>query len=89
MLFELFGGVNIKDFRKEYIDYELKDGYPASSELFYECTKCSEIVSSNPRMNTTCKCKNIVVDVSSARLIVESPECMKVFRKHLNRTESR
>ena len=88
MLFELFGGVNIKDFRKEYIDYEVKGGYPVGSDLFYECTKCSEVISSNPRMNTTCKCKNIVVDVSSARLIVKSPKYMKIFRKHLNKTAS-
>lgn len=69
-----------KVFKLEYISYNFKDGYPSDDALFYECQKCLDVIASNVKENTECKCGNIFIDVSSARFVVEDEEKIKLLR---------
>jgi hypothetical protein len=64
---------------KTYQSFDPTKGYPAGSNLFYECLKCGEVVPSYPKDDTGCKCGNIAIDVSGARMFVQDHGQIKLF----------
>jgi hypothetical protein len=48
-----------------YIDHDFSKGWPAGPDLFYECQRCGELLSSI--FDGECRCGNVFVDPSSAR----------------------
>ncbi len=66
---------------REYLEFDSAKGYPAASDLFYQCLRCGDIVPSIPEKATRCTCHNILVDVSYARMNILEPAKAKLFRE--------
>lgn len=66
---------------KKYIDYAHLDGYPSGKDIWYECTKCKDVIISNPisKIDVTCKCGNICIDLGYGRLCIEDHDYFKIF----------
>jgi hypothetical protein len=65
--------------KKHYISFDPSRGYPTGKNLFYECTKCSDIFPSWPQDSVTCSCGNLHIDIHSGRLIVKDHTFFKIF----------
>jgi len=67
--------------KKYYIPFDIKStsGYPTGKNLFYECTKCGDILPSWPSNCISCSCKNIFIDIDAGRLIVKDHKFFKIF----------
>ncbi len=49
--------------------------------IFYECQICEDEIPSLPKNEVAeCKCKNVLVDISSARIGVRDESRVKVFK---------
>lgn len=49
------------------LDYNHQEGIPTGKDVFYLCLNCSSIIQSYPDTYTTCKCRNVFVDVDESR----------------------
>jgi hypothetical protein len=58
-----------KNYNIKYVEFDFRKGYPSSNNLYYECQKCFDLVSSVTKENVECSCGNIFIDVSSARFV--------------------
>lgn len=58
-----------------------KEGYPVSSDLFYRCKFCSEVIPSQPSDSTGCKCGNIFIDIDYARVSVKNDNDIELMKK--------
>lgn len=67
--------------KKHYVSFDVKSakGYPTGKTLFYECTKCGDILPSLPKDCVSCTCKNIRIDIYAGRLVVEDHNFFKIF----------
>lgn len=54
---------------------------PRAHDLFYECGKCGDFISSQPNDSTGCGCGNVFIDTDSIRLLVEDFSAFRVVRK--------
>ena len=64
---------------RRYQSFNSQHGYPAGKNLFYECTKCGDVIPSMPDDSITCSCGNIRIDIDYGRVAVSDEICMKVF----------
>jgi hypothetical protein len=48
-----------------YIDHDFSTGWPAGPDLFYQCQRCGDVLSSI--LDGECRCGNVFVDVATAR----------------------
>lgn len=62
-----------------YHDYNPAAGYPAGSNLYYECLGCGDIVPSQPPDSVACKCRNIMIDFDYGRLKIQDALTTKLF----------
>ncbi len=69
-----------KNYNLEYVEFDFRKGYPSSDNLYYECQKCFDLVSSVTEVNIECSCGNFFIDVSSARFIVEEDSKIKLVQ---------
>jgi hypothetical protein len=66
---------------KKYIEVDFKKGYPSGENIFYECQICGNEIPSLPKNEVAeCKCKNVLVDISSARIGARDESRVKVFK---------
>jgi len=65
--------------KKSYHSFNPSAGYPAGSNLFYECQRCGEAVPSRPLDSTHCKCRNIMIDADYGRIDIEDHAQVKLF----------
>jgi hypothetical protein len=65
--------------KRTYRSFNPATGYPASKGLFYECLKCGEVVPSKPDDSTSCKCRNIMIDVDYGRMRIQEPDRVRLF----------
>lgn len=63
---------------KIYLD--VRGGYPAGADIFYECGICGESVLSMPPDAEACSCRNIIVDADAGRVSVKDAGRFKVYR---------
>lgn len=50
------------------VPYNPANGYPAASDLFYQCRHCGDVFPSFPTHSISCSCGNFYVDVDAGRL---------------------
>ena len=67
--------------KKHYIRFDVTSasGYPTGKTIFYECTKCGDILPSLPKDCVSCTCRNIRIDIYAGRLVVEDHVFFKIF----------
>ena len=65
--------------KKSYLGFSPSAGYPAGSNLFYECQRCGESVLSRPPNSTHCKCRNVMIDVDYGRIKIQDPTQVKLY----------
>lgn len=65
--------------KRSYHNFDPTSGYPAGSNLFYECQRCGEIVPSRPQDSTHCQCRNIMIDVDYGRIKIQDAARVKLF----------
>ncbi|MFA5256707.1 MAG: hypothetical protein WC360_01030 [Opitutales bacterium] len=63
-----------------YIPIEPSQGYPAGKTLYYECLVCGCVVPSMPDDDTSCKCRNIMIDVGFSRMVIDDPIKVRLFK---------
>jgi len=56
-------------------------GYPAGPDIFYECSRCKDVIASEPEDGIGCSCKNIFIDVDAGRVSVRDESMMQIFRE--------
>lgn len=67
---------------KKYLEVNFKKGYPSGKSIFYECQICGDIIPSLPKNEVAeCTCKNVLVDISSARIGTRDESKVKVFEE--------
>jgi hypothetical protein len=71
--------MNDENKKRSYHNFNPVNGYPAGSNLFYECLRCGEIVPSRPSDSTHCKCRNIMIDVDYGRIKIQDHAQIKLF----------
>jgi len=73
--------------KRRYLPFDLKSasGYPTGINLFYECTKCGDVLPSLPKDSLSCSCKNLHIDVDYGRLAVADHSCFKIFLEEDNK----
>ena len=65
---------------KKYLEVDLKKGYVAGKNIFYECESCGDVLPSLPESEVAeCRCKNILIDISSARIGARDESKVKIF----------
>ena len=64
----------------KYQKFNFKRGYPFTSNLFYECLECNELVHSTPRNGDACSCHNIRVDADAGRVAVRDDTKIKLLK---------
>jgi hypothetical protein len=64
---------------RTYQNFNPVNGYPAGSNLFYECLKCGEVVPSRPKDSTHCQCRNIMIDTDYGRIKIQEHAKVKLF----------
>lgn len=69
----------MSNINRKYKDFDSRKGYPATRGLFYECTRCGEVIAALPDDNVRCKCRNISIDIDYGRINVEDPSHVKLF----------
>lgn len=65
--------------KKTYHNFNPSSGYPAGSNLYYECLRCGEIVLSRPPDSIYCKCRNIMIDADYGRIDIDDYSQVKLF----------
>ncbi len=67
----------MKKISREYINFDLKEGWPTREGLFYECLICRTALSTNK--DSFCKCYNLVVDASAGRIGAKEEDKVRLF----------
>lgn len=62
----------------EYLEFDPAVGWPAGDGIFYECEKCSSVVSTTE--DGGCDCHNLYVDASCGRIGAKEPDKVRPFR---------
>jgi hypothetical protein len=70
---------NIPVARRHYLSFDAKSGFPAGSNLYYECKRCGDVVPSRPADSTHCTCRNIMIDVDYGRFSVDDAMQIRLF----------
>jgi len=65
--------------KRTYQSFDPQKGYPAGKDLYYECTKCGDVISSLPADSISCKCRNIHIDVDYGRVAIKDHRLAKLF----------
>ena len=65
--------------KKSYHSFNPATGYPAGSNLFYECQRCGVSIPSRPPDSTHCKCRNIMIDVDYGRIKIQDHTQVKLY----------
>jgi len=66
---------------RKYLFINPFGGYPAGTDIFYECRICGESVPSMPENAAACVCRNIVVDADAGRVAVKKRSKFKAYRE--------
>ncbi len=64
---------------KTYISFDPTRGFPAGSNLYYECRRCGESLPSLPKDSISCSCRNIAIDVDYGRISVRDNNLVRLF----------
>lgn len=64
---------------RKYLPIEPDKGYPAGKGLYYECLVCGDVIPSMPDDDTSCKCRNIMIDVGFSRMVIDDPTRARLF----------
>ena len=64
---------------RKYQAIEPDKGYPAGKNLYYECLVCGDVIPSIPDDDTSCKCRNIMIDVGFSRMVIDDPKKARFF----------
>ena len=54
-------------------------GYPAGSDLSYECRQCGGSVPSLPERSVGCSCGNVFIDVDYGRVCIRDHNKVRLF----------
>lgn len=54
---------------------------PCREGIFYECTRCGDIVASKPGETMRCSCNNIMIDWEAGRISILDPSHVQVFEE--------
>jgi hypothetical protein len=65
--------------KRIYLSFNPKKGYPAKSNLYYECLKCGYIMPSLPQDSGSCICKNITIDIHYGRIDIKDHSATRLF----------
>lgn len=67
----------------EVIKEKISDTSEASrgNDIYYECTKCNNIIPSIPKDNINCNCLNIGIDKDMNRLFIEEYQYFRILRR--------
>ncbi|WP_289064374.1 hypothetical protein [uncultured Zobellia sp.] len=68
--------------KKEYINFDITKGYPAGKDIYYECGKCNDEIFSMPENFSECKCGNLILDMTMARLTVLDGTSLRILKKN-------
>lgn len=55
-------------------------GYPAGSDIFYECKTCGDVIPSRPENAAACSCRNVIVDADAGRVSVKNKGKFRAYR---------
>ncbi len=69
---------------RTYHSFNPKKGYPVGKSLYYECTKCGDVIPSLPKDSVSCTCRNIHIDVDYGRMAVKDDNFVKLFSENPN-----
>jgi hypothetical protein len=64
---------------RTYLPFSPNAGYPAGTDLFYECGRCGDVIPSMPADSTHCRCRNIMIDVDYGRVSIEDHNQVRLF----------
>lgn len=64
---------------RQYLTFDSNEGYPASSDLYYECMICGFVVPSMPSESTHCDCRNIMIDADYGRIVIQDHSKVRLF----------
>lgn len=67
----------------EIFQESIKDTSEAKrgKNLFYKCTVCGDIISSQPKESIRCICGNIIIDADYIRLAIKDYSKFQVLKK--------
>lgn len=54
---------------------------PKGKDIYYKCLKCGDVIFSRSKVNVSCKCRNMFIDVGYLRLTVEEFSKFQVLKK--------
>jgi len=64
---------------RNYYHFDPSKGYPAGSNLYYECLRCGDTVPSLPNDSIHCSCRNIMIDADYGRIKIQDHSKAKLF----------
>ena len=64
---------------KTYLSVDPRRGYPAGSDIRYECGLCGDTLPSMLDHSAACKCRNVIIDVDAGRIAVKDHSHFKAF----------
>ncbi|MFA6309924.1 MAG: hypothetical protein WCV99_08075 [Sterolibacterium sp.] len=70
-----------KIYKFEALEIEVDTALPSGGDVFYECTKCKNVVSSVPYTSAECECGNLKGNKGS--ITIADPSLVKPVRGRL------
>jgi hypothetical protein len=64
---------------RTYHTFNPANGYPAGTNLLYECLKCGKVIPSMPKDSEHCQCRNIMIDTDYGRIKIQDHAQVKLF----------
>lgn len=64
---------------RNYLDVDFSKGYPAGTDIRYECAVCGDTLPSMPKHSVACKCRNVIVDVDAGRVAVKDSSKFRAY----------
>ena len=64
---------------RTYTSFDPLQGYPAGTDLYYECGICGDVLPSLPKDSIMCSCKNITIDADYGRISIRDHGMIKLF----------
>lgn len=71
--------MNPDERHRRYHSLNPKNEYPANEALFYECSRCGDIICSSSSDYAECKCKNVTIDPDGGGLSIKDASQVKLF----------
>lgn len=65
--------------KRTYISLDPAKGWPAGSDVYYECLRCGEVIPSLPAGSRECACGNIAIDVEYGRFVTDDVSQVRAF----------